>query len=94
MTVVDGQSTNVNFGVKALPDLTSISFQLAAPATIWGQPITIDYTLTNQGAGDAGPFAVGVYLSDNGTISTTGTLLDTLQFADGLAAGTCRSAGR
>jgi hypothetical protein len=85
--VAADQAVNgVNFGVRPAPDLTGVSFRLAAPATAWGQPVTVRYTLTNQGLGDAPAFDVGLYLSADGVIGTGGRLLDTLHI-DGLAAG-------
>ena len=83
----------INFQVQPAPDLTATSFQLNAPATALGQPVTVNYTLTNKGAAAAGAFSVGLYLSDTGVISATDpsddVLLDTgneLNFA-GLAGG-------
>jgi hypothetical protein len=91
VSLADGQTaTNVNFGVQPAADLTGVSFALASPASGWGQPVTIKYTLTNQGAGAAPAFDVGLYLSNNGVISTSGPLLDTLHFP-GLAAGASTS---
>jgi hypothetical protein len=91
VTVVDGQTVGgVNFGLQPLPDLTGTSFTLTAPATTWGQKVTIDYTLTNRGAGAAGAFDAGVYLSSSGLIDSTEPLLDTLHF-NGLAAGASSS---
>src|SRR5205085_1977353 len=78
--------TGIDFGVQPAPDLTATSFVLAAPATAFGQPVTVHYTLANKGAGDAGPFDVGVFLSNTGVITTAGLPLTTLHFA-GLAAG-------
>jgi hypothetical protein len=91
VTVADGQTvTGVDFGVQPAPDLTSIHFALASPAADWGQPVTVNYTLTNQGAGNAPAFDVGLYLSSTGVISTAGPLLQTLHFS-GLAAGASTS---
>src|SRR5262249_4185151 len=85
--LADGQSVHdVNFGVLPAPDLIGSSFRVAAPATALGQPLPVNYTVTNQG-GDAPAFDVGLYLSADGTIGTSGTLLDTIHVADGLAAG-------
>ena len=80
-------ATGNNFGLKPLPDLTSLSFTLTTPATGWGQDITVNYALTNEGAGDASAFDVGLYLSSNGVISSATPVLDTLSFPNGLAAG-------
>ncbi len=85
--------TSVNFGELPAADLTSIAFNLTAPATSFGQNITINYTLQNQGSGNASAFNVGLYLSDNGAISATDSVNDgllntgtALNFS-GLAAG-------
>ncbi len=93
VTVADGQTLNgVDFGIRQpAPDVTSVYFALTSPATAWGQNVTVNYTLTNQGAGDTPAFDAGLYLSVNGDISTTsGPLLDTLQFGS-LAAGASTS---
>ncbi len=86
-TVADGQTAVVNFGVQPAPDLTTVALNLSNPATAWGQKVTINYTVANQGAGDAPAFDLGLYLSANGTIAATGTPLDTLHLGP-LAAGT------
>jgi CARDB len=90
-------SGRLNFGVQTAPDLTTTSFRLNTPATAFGQPapITVQYTLTNEGAGAAPGFNVGLYLSSNGVITANPSLLlGTLHFdgtdptlPDGLAAG-------
>ena len=86
VNVVDGQTARgVNFGIQPASDLATESFYLSAPATSWGQDVTINYTLTNQGNGDAPAFDVAVLLSADDEISPTDTLLQTLHF-NGLAA--------
>ena len=56
VTVADGQTAaGVDFGIEPASDLATESFYLSAPATSWGQDVTINYTLTNQGDGDARP---------------------------------------
>src|SRR6185437_2133804 len=73
VTVGAGQAvTGVDFGIQAASDVTGTAFDVVSPATGWGQPVTINYTLTNQGAGDAGPFDVELRLSSNGVIDTSG----------------------
>ncbi len=84
--VVDGRdAAGIDFAVRPAPDLTGVSFGVANPATAWGQPVSVNYTLTNQGGGKAGPFDVDVRLSSTGRIGAAGPLLRTLHF-DGLAA--------
>jgi hypothetical protein len=86
VTVAAGQNaTDVDFGLKPASNLTTTSFYLSSPATSWGQDITINYTIANEGFGDAPGFSVGVLLSDNGTIAASELSLDTLGFS-GLAA--------
>jgi hypothetical protein len=81
ITVADGQTaTGVNFGIQPASDLTTTSFYLSAPATSWGQAITINYTVNNNGNGDAPAFDVAVLLSDDGVIAASDPLLDTLHF--------------
>jgi hypothetical protein len=89
--VADSQTVSgVDFGMHPAADLTSVAFNLSAPATVWGQNITINYTLINQGSGAAPAFNVGLYLSSTGVINTNEPLLDTLQIS-GLAAGASAS---
>src|SRR5262249_12602638 len=60
-------------------------FYLSAPATSWGQDVTINYNIANQGNGDAPAFDVAALLSADGDITSSDTLLQTLHFS-GLAA--------
>jgi hypothetical protein len=84
--VADGQTASgVDFGIQPASELATESFYLSAPATSWGQDVTINYTLTNQRNGDAPAFDVAVVLSANGDISPTSSRLQTLHFS-GLAA--------
>lgn len=86
--VVDGQiATGIDFGVQPAADLTSAAFNLQASAAAWGQDVTINYTLVNNGLGDAGRFNVEVRLSNDGTIDRTGFLLTTLPVNDLAARG-------
>jgi hypothetical protein len=86
VTVTNGQNaTGVDFGIQPASNLTTSSFYLSSPATSWGQDITINYTITNEGYGNAPAFDVGVLLSDDGTIAASDPSLETLHF-DGLAA--------
>jgi hypothetical protein len=85
VNVLDGQTGRADFAVEPASALAAASFYLSAPATSWGQDITVNYTLTNLGNGDAPAFTVALLLSDNGAISASDTLLETLPVA-GLAA--------
>ena len=86
VTVTDGQNaTGVDFGLQPASNLTTTSFFLSTQATTWGQAITINYTIANEGYGDAPAFDVGVFLSDDGTIAASDPSIATLHF-DGLAA--------
>jgi hypothetical protein len=86
VTVADGQTASgIDFGVQPASDLATESFYLSAPATQWGQDVTINYTLTNQGNGDAPAFDVALLLSADGDITSSDTLLQTLHIS-GLAA--------
>ncbi len=87
VTLADGQAANnVNFGIQPASALTTTSFYLSSPAIAWGAPVTINYTLANQGLGDAPGFDVAVVLSNNGVISASGPVLKTFHVS-GLAAG-------
>jgi hypothetical protein len=84
--VVPGQNVSgVNFGVQPAADLAGTAFIVQSPATGWGHTVTINYTLTNQGMGDAGPFNVAVVLSSNGVFSTSGPIVGMIPFNNGLA---------
>jgi hypothetical protein len=88
VTVAANQTAaNVNFGVHAAPDLVGTSFQVTPTPATWGSSVTVNYTITNQGQGAAAPFTAGIYLSNTGTISTSGPLEQTIQFDKGLNAG-------
>lgn len=61
----------------ALPDL--IMTAVSGPTTgKKGKTITINYTVKNQGAGNAGQFSIGFYLSTDAAITTGDTLLKTV----------------
>jgi hypothetical protein len=86
VTVTAGENaTGVDFGLQPASNLTTTSFYLSTQATSWGQAITINYTITNEGYGDAPEFDVGVFLSHDGTIAASDPSLETLHL-DGLAA--------
>src|SRR5262249_2934545 len=88
VTVGDGQTADGgDFGIQPASNLATESFYLSAPATSWGQEVTVNYTLTNLGNGDAPAFAVSLLLSADDDISSSDTLLQTLH-VDGLAAHT------
>jgi subtilisin len=83
---VTGSFTTLNGGV-VLPDLTVESFS-ASTAVITGGQITVDAVVRNNGAGEAGIFRAGFYLSADNVIDTgdifTGWLCN---FDNGLKAG-------
>jgi hypothetical protein len=84
--VADGQTASgVDFGVQTASNLVTTSFYLSSPASSWGQEVTINYTLANDGNGNAPAFDVGVLLSADGGLNTSDPALETLSFA-GLAA--------
>jgi hypothetical protein len=60
----------------ALPDLISTSVTAPANATR-GRNISVSSTIKNQGGGNAGSFNVAFYLSTDGLITTSDTLLGT-----------------
>jgi hypothetical protein len=69
VTLADGQTAAVNFGVQPAPDLTGVAFNIVGMTTVKGQKYDkVEYTLTNQGNGDAQPFNVDVVLSTDGVI--------------------------
>ncbi len=87
ITLADGQTRNdVNFGVRAAPDLAGVSFQVVSAPTDWGQPVQVKYTVANQGQGAAGSFQVDLRLSATGTIGAASLPLDTFT-VNGLAPG-------
>ncbi len=82
VTVGDNQLIGgVDFGIDPAPDLVGSSFSIVTPPTDWGQPVSIQYTLTNQGADNAGPFSVQLLLSGDGFLDGNDVVLQTLSFA-------------
>ncbi len=82
--LTDNQTaTGVDFGIKPAADLVGTAFTISGTPD-WGQPVTVLYTLTNQGAGDAGPFDVELRLAGDGLIDGNDLLLGTISIA-GLA---------
>jgi hypothetical protein len=73
--VLDGQTGTADFAIEPASALAGESFYLSAPASSWGQDITVNYTLTNRGNGDAPAFAVALLLSDSSTINASDPLL-------------------
>jgi hypothetical protein len=85
ITVSNGQaSAPSDFAVHAPADLVATAFQVIGQPADWGQPVTLSFTVANQGAGDGGPFDVGVYLSSDGQIDGGDTLLQSVAFPNGL----------
>jgi hypothetical protein len=85
VTVSNGQaSAPSDFAVHAPADLVATAFQVIGQPANWGQPVTLSFTVSNQGAGDAGPFDVGVYLSSDGLIEAGDALLQSVAFPNGL----------
>jgi hypothetical protein len=82
--------SGVNFGVRPVPDLAGTTLRIEESAPDWGDDITVNYTLTNRGEGNAGPFDVEFRLSPDGMIGSSDVLLHTLALT-GLAALTSTS---
>lgn len=53
---------------------------------LWGEPVTVAYTIDNRGGADAGAFDVELRLSRDNQIDAADTLVTTVHLA-GLAAG-------
>ena len=68
------------------PELTGTSFNVVTEPLSPGDTVDIDYSVINNGDGDAGSFWVDFFLSTNTTISTADFLLG-FQFYGSLAAG-------
>ncbi len=66
VTVGTQAATGINFGVQPSSTVTPQTFYLANPATAWGQPVTLEYTLANEGNGNAPAFNVDLVLSTDG----------------------------
>ena len=59
VVLADGQdASGIDFGLRPAPDLKGIVFDVTAPAAAWDQAVTVNYTLANQGAGNAPAFDV------------------------------------
>jgi hypothetical protein len=66
-----------------LPDLVGERFQLDGEGTaLWGDTVTLHYTVANRGGANAGPFTAEVRLSSDNQISDADTLLTTISFAE------------
>jgi hypothetical protein len=93
VTVAANQVVNgIDFGVHAAPDLVGTSFQVVGTNPTWGSTVQVNYTVTNQGAGDAGPFKAELHLANDGTIGgSSDVVLQTVSFASGLAHGASSS---
>jgi hypothetical protein len=64
--------TGQNIGIPLHPDLVGTSFQVASSgSTNWGDQVLVDYTITNRGAGDAGPSNFDIWLTSTGKLDTT-----------------------
>lgn len=86
-TLAQGQTVSgVDFGIELRPDVVASSTSLIAPATAWGQDVTLVYALANQGRKDAPPFTAEIHLSDAGGGTAPGPLLGTVHL-DGLGSG-------
>jgi hypothetical protein len=69
-----------------LPQLAGASLYLDDDAALWGDPVTVHYTIENRGGAAAAPFGVEVRLSADNRMDARDTLLTTSPVA-GLAAG-------
>jgi len=67
------------------PDLVGTAFD-APTAAEWGDGITVDLTVDNDGTAAAGASTASIYMSSNGYISSADYLLDTVAVG-GIAAG-------
>jgi hypothetical protein len=95
VTVITAQTTVANLSVKAAPDLVGTSFQVAGGFATFGQTVTVNYTIANNGPGDAGAFSVELHLSTTSDVTTAGPLAGSFTVdvsgALGLAAGASTS---
>jgi subtilisin-like proprotein convertase family protein len=72
------------------PDLVGTSFEIIEDGALWGDEVTIHYTIANPGNVDAGPFAVALMLSDDATVDAGDTVVTSFAVT-GLLAGTSTS---
>ncbi|MFO0967581.1 MAG: FG-GAP-like repeat-containing protein [Gemmataceae bacterium] len=70
--------TGLDFGVHAAPDLAGASFAIPALPTDWNQDVTIQYSIANQGLGNAAGFNAEIRLSSDGTFGAGDILLATV----------------
>jgi len=74
--------------VTELPDLIGASCNALPDPHSWGESFELDYTVLNQGTGQAGPFDIGFYLSEDTDYDAgSDTLLTFVSAPGGLAAG-------
>jgi hypothetical protein len=76
VTVPTSGKVTQDIGIHPNPDLVGTSFQVVPSGSVdWGSSVFVNYTITNRGPGDAGPFHAEIRLSNDGTIDTADTLL-------------------
>ena len=64
--------TNQDITVPLNPDLVGTSFQVDSNAnTDWGTQVSVNYTITNQGAGDSAPSDFDIRLTPTGQLDPT-----------------------
>jgi hypothetical protein len=83
----DDVVSGVDFGLQPAPDLVGTSFQVVESSPNWGDEVTVNYTLANQGGSDAGPFAVNFTLFDSSQPVRHHDVLQTVSIDHGLARG-------
>lgn len=81
---------NMNFAVHRPVDLIGTSFSVDRSTAVWGDQLTVTYSVANRGTLAAGPFEVELRLGSDRILGAADFLLTTLTL-DGLAAGETRS---
>ena len=59
------------------PDLVGASFEVVQDSALWGEPVTVRYTIENRGGAAAGPFQVDLRLADHSRFDASQPLLAT-----------------
>jgi hypothetical protein len=77
----------VDLGFQPGPDLVGVSFHIAETAPNWGDVLTVNYSLVNQGGRDAAAFVADLRLLSSTAPGGSSVLLQTLRFDHGLPRG-------
>jgi hypothetical protein len=87
VTVGGGNSATGSYTLKVtkqpaeplLPDLVGASFHIRQPTAVWGNSVTVDFTVENRGGAAAPTFTADLHLSTDNRIDDSDILLQSVQ---------------